>query len=78
MRSRARRQLSRRWAGTSRLEKEKADSVFWRRSEILSLGCPRAFWDQGRGPDAFSSVKWFEILTAMLLLSRELLPEGIC
>jgi hypothetical protein len=45
---------------------------------MLSLGCPRASRDQGRGPDAFSSVKWFEILRAMLLLSGELLPEGLC
>lgn len=45
---------------------------------MLSLGCSRAFRDQGRRLAAFSSVKWFERLTAMLLLSHELLPEGIC
>lgn len=42
----------------------------------LSLGCTWAFWDQGRGSEAFSSVARFEILTATLLLPRELLPEG--
>lgn len=59
------------------LEKEKADSIFWRHLEMLRLGCTQAFWDQGRGPDALSSVKWFEILTAMLLLPMSS-PQRVC
>lgn len=60
------------------LEKDKAGSLFWRLSEMLSLGCTGTFWAQGRGPDALYSRKWLEAFTAVHLLSRELLVEDVC